>query len=490
MSKNEQKSLKNYLKTFQPRSFDKAEKMLSLLEKYPEIPQSELVAQLYGDPHNKSFFHLKNSIFEKMLEVLTLNIHLNKNYKIHDDLATFIPVKINKQIIHAFVLHKRGLNESAKALLEECIEEAESWNIPELKLMALIQLRNMSQSKEKVCKEYTEHIITSLRQFETDIMGVGFLDELRVLLPQPANDELISKIEDYTRKLAQRLLKVYSARGQYYYLMLKFVLFEARGESRIHCKHILNQIIDILNRHKGLRSRNRCGVPYMRMSEIELKCFNFDEAYHASLKAMDILPRHRINHIMAGIHCIHACLYMGNFNEAIEKLEDLNWYIQHRPKDLHAGWLTYLQSYAHFMMGNYQEALHYFHQITQFQDSKSDWNPALRIYEIQLYIELEYLEFAEMRIETFRKYLERHHVIPRMEQVYHLLNQWEKYSFSNEYLQQIIQRFRNNDSFLASWKPLNYEILPFEFWLLQKQQDKSTKEGLPLTEDYLLQVVV
>ncbi len=486
MSKSELKYLRHLLKAFQPRSYPKAVQMINLICQNPAISQQELVVRLYGDPQNKSFFHLKNSLCEKMMEVLTLDVNLTHNPEIQDDLATFIPVRLNKQLLNAFVLHKRGLGDYAREILENCIEEADSWDIPELKLMALIQLRNMSCSREKVLEEYTQLIQTALQQFETDIMGIGYMDELRVVLPQPANEELIQRLEQYTIQLEKRLDEVYSPKGHYYYLMLKFILLEARQAPLEECKEVLTQIIGILDQHKGLRSRNRSGVPYVKLSEIELKSYHFCEAYQAGLKAMEILPQHRNNYMMAGINAIHACLFMGRFSNAHSILQLISRHINYIPDGIHAGWITYLHSYYYFLTGDYREALNYFHQITQFEHAKSNWNPALRIYEIQLYIELQWFDFVGTRLEALRKYLDRHEVYSRITVIYQLLYQLEKCSCNFQLIDiqpisTLIETGHEN-----RWEPLSYEVFPFEFWFMQKYHKQNMVDGLPFKRDYLL----
>jgi len=484
MSKAEKKYLRHYLKAFQPRTYKKALQMLDLLQQNPEITQPELIERLYGDPFNKSFFHLKNRLWEKMLETLSLSINLSNNPDIQEDLPAFAFINLNKHLTSAIILKRKGLVEEAREILESCIEEAEAWDLPEIKLLALIQLRTISSCKKEILEHYTPDIQSTLQQFELDILSAGYMDELRVELPQPPRDEWTVRLGMQVDLLEQKLTKIYSPRAKYYYLMLKFIFLEAQKNSYESCKSILSQVIEILDKRKGLKSRNRLGIPYARMSEIELRLGNFEAAYEAAQKALDILPGNRKNHIVAAINGVYAGIYMGKLEEAKAICMYMRPIMEHKPEDIHTGWLAYLCSYIYFLEGDCKEAFAKMQAITQFQHAKNDWNPWLRIYEIQLCIDQQLLELAEARIEALRKHIAKYHLEGRIVGIYRILTQLEKQSFCFKQIlvleSESLHQLCNGSS---KWRRLWYEIIPFELWLYQRYHNRSLQEGLSRLTD-------
>ena len=466
MSKAELRHFKTYMKAFLPRSYNKCLQLFKLIDLHPHISQGELIERLYGDPHNKSFFHLKNQIEEKMLESLCLSANQSSKNNHSADFPAFANIGLHFQLTAAMLLRSKGLRKYSEDLLDNCIHSANQLGLPEVKLLALVHARSISVSPEEVCSTLKEDIDTTLKQLQADISGIGYLDEIRVRLPKPPNPQLIKQLESFTKDLKRQLDKAYSPRAHYYFLLLKLILMEARQESLESCKKCLEEMIRILETHSGLKSRNRWGVPYVRLSELENRSYNFDSAFRAADQALQVLPPKRTNFLVAGINKMYACIYSGKLSEGEEVYKQLHWVHQNQPEDIHSGWLYYLHAYLAFLADKPKIAfsrLNCAHKLYQY---KQDWNPILRIFEIQLLISSQSFDLADSRIEALRKHRERYGLPLRLEHIFKCLYQVSKDAYTLESTQW--EHFHPFQALQgeSDWEPLGQEILPFEYWLV------------------------
>ena len=470
MTKSELRHFKTYMKAFLPRSYTKCIQLLRLLDLYPHLSQPELIEKLYGDATNKSFFHLKNQIEEKMLESICISASQSSKNSSHDDFPIFANVGLHFNLTAAMLLRSRGLRQYSEDLLEGCIQSAHTLGLPEIKLLALVHARSISASPEAVCGSLRDEIDITLQQLQADIMGIGYLDEIRIRLPNPATPQLITNLEQFTEDLDRQLKRAYSPRAHYYYLLLKLILLEARQEPIEVCRECLEEMIHLLESHSGLKSKNRWAMPYVRLSELENRSYNFESACMAAKKAMDILPPKRLNFMVAGINRIYACMYRGSITEAEMVYERLLWVHQLQPKDVHSGWLFYLHAYLAYLAGNIQLALKRLSLASTLLQYKSDWNPILRMFEIQLLIEAESLDLADARIEALRKHRERYGLAPRLEHSFKCLYQLSKdgYNFQCTEWEAFPSFLEMNQQ--TNWEPMGQEVFPFEYWLETHQK--------------------
>ncbi|MCB0845242.1 MAG: hypothetical protein KDE26_18460, partial [Bacteroidetes bacterium] len=226
-SKTEVRYLKNYLTAFHNRGKNKALEMIEILDENPEVDNKEMAIKLYGDASSKAFIMLKGRVLEKMLETMSLSINFHNNPTFKDDPSAFEAIKIQKNLIYAFLLRRRGLDEPAREILEKCAKVSEELSLPEYRLLALINLRNFSDSQKDVVWSYKQEIETALKQFETDIIGSGIWDEFRILSDSTSRDHVKETfLEEKTLELEKRLEVAYSARSHYYYLTMKVFLHE------------------------------------------------------------------------------------------------------------------------------------------------------------------------------------------------------------------------------------------------------------------------
>lgn len=478
MNHAEKRYFKQYVLAFhgKGKSPNKMVSFIRLLEEQPEITQERMARQLYTQAGDKAFLMLKKRMLECMLETLSLSFNFQNNPLFKEDPPAFRSLMLKKELGYAILLKRRGLTSLAEDLLQKCVNQAEKWDLPEVKLEALIQLRNLSRCPEMIKKTFSAEIRQTLASYETAIMGAGFFDEMRATLPGEMLPQQVSYLSEKASFLEKRLQRAYSARAHYYQLCMQLLLEEANGKNLEKAREWLNSLINLLNEHRGLQSKNRLGVPFKQLAEIELKSRRFPQALDAAKKALDILPETKTNYVYTAIYYIYACIYLGKLPQATVMLDKLGWFYQNTADELIPGWLQYLRACILYLSGETTLAYTQLQQNDILMGYKQDWNPAIRVLEILMLLDQGHEDIATSKVESLRKHLSRHLISPRYDYIYRYLRLSEKNGFriSPRFTEGklLIDQIRNRDA----WDPLSQEVIRFEWWV------KSKEQGRPLLE--------
>lgn len=446
--------------------------MVEILEVNRDTDNKKMAEALYGDPHSKAFIMLKGRVLEKMLETLSLSVNFQNNPIFREDPAAFEAINLQKNLISAFLLRRRGLEEQAREILEKCAKTAEDLALPEYKLLALINLRNFSSSEKEVVWSYKQEIEDSLEQFHTDIIGSGIFDEFRVLQADSTSgdEEKEAYLTQKTLELEQRLDKMYSARSHYYYLAIKVYLHEFREEYSI-VKQVLEEMIELLHSHPGIGSKNRLGIPWHQLSGVEVRMGNYASAIHAANQALTYFHPHKRNYLSASIYKLFACIYAGDLTEAHKTLASLEWFQNQKHLDSLNGIVSYLQACVFFIEGEYKKAQRILFEATELLSDKAGWNVGIRVFEILILIDLDLADLASAKIESLRKHIGKYEVEERIRLIYRYLNLLERQSFdfkeSNSEMEETLRKLNTE----APWTGLNHEVVRFESWIAARAEN-------------------
>ena len=470
LSSAEKRYLNSYLTAFHTKGRNRALELIGLLEKNPDLTQAEMADALYGDPRSKAFIMLKGRLLDKMLETLSLSINFQNNPDFKEDPPAFESIELQKNIIYALLLRRRGLGYIAADLLAKCAKRAEALALPELQLTALLHLRSLSAESADGQMGYAEDIHQALAQYETDICGTEALDEFRALSRHyNAYDEHFNQfLREKTRMLEQRLDMHYSLRAHYYYLTLKVQLHE--GESQVpQAREALEELIDLVNTHEGLRTRNRLGVPYLRLAGLELHNHDYQAAMAAATQARSLLPARKTNYFNASLYAIFASFYAGDLAGAQEILDQLAWYRKQTHRTQARDFIAYLSSCLCYLRGEPDAAFEVLGDVNELFADKGGWNIGLRLHELLLLLDREQFDLAASRLETLRKHVARYEPSPRAELIYRYLHLLEKQSFDFSSLppemEEIVRALREDHA----WDPVSSEVIRFEVWLQSRR---------------------
>ncbi len=474
LSKTEVRYLKSYLEAFHSKGENKALKLVELLECKEEISQDEASRMLYGNPKSKAMIMLRSRLLERILDVLTLSINLHGNPIYKEDPPLVEVVQIFKMYSQAMLLRRRGLNELAEELLEKIDKQSELQGIPEGKILALVQLRNMSSSPQAVGWKLKSEIEEAIAQYQRDIIAAGYFDEFRVLYSSKTSSdpEKVTFLRKATAELESLLESKYSVRTHYYYLDMLVSLHSLLREVDV-CRNVLQEQVDLVASQPGLKTSTRQGIPMIRLARLELMLGNFEAAFQAAERAKWTFNPRRNNYLSATVYYLFASIYTDRIKEVFEDLQSLPPLLERKKNFPSTPIIQYLFSCAWFTMGDFKRASHAFDETESLLNDKGGWNIGLRIYEIIILIEKGSLDLASNRIETLRKHIGRYKVSERENLIYRYLYLLEKSAFDfSEKLPEMTEILEKLN-FQVKWIPVSHEVIRFDTWIKSKTEGES-----------------
>lgn len=467
MSKGEKRYLRNFLTAFHVKGENNALKLISLLERYPEMGQAEMAEKLYGNPRSKAFLMMKGRLLERMMEVMALSINLENNPGIREDQAGYIAIDIQKQLVYSVLLRRRGLYDLSKEVYQKCLRQARASGFPEHEIQALVGLRNLAVTKSiEEVETYGEQIEAAIGTFQTDLKASQVFDTFQAHLQESAGsaDSALVFLEENLEQVEERLEDHYSPRAHYYHLNLLVTRYQSSREYP-KAKAALQELVDLLEAHRGIASKNRLGTSYLRLAALELQDYHFEESWRASKQAVATFPKQKTNFMYASTYLIFACLYRMQITEATEALERLTYFRERGRGGTYLDLLVYLESCIGYLKGNYRQAYDLLGDVPTLFADKSGWNTSLRIYEIMLLIDRELHDLASPKIEALRKHIARYHAQPRLEAMFRFLVLLERQSFQFQTLtpemKSILERL--TEEYL--WDAVNPEVVRYDTWI-------------------------
>ncbi|MEL7535002.1 MAG: hypothetical protein AAFN10_27110 [Bacteroidota bacterium] len=480
LSKTEIRYLKNYLTAFHNKGSNKSLELIELIEKHPHWDQAQFSQKLYGDPQSKAFLMMRKRLLEKMMETLSLSINFHNNPTFKGDPPAYESIAILKDYMYALFLRRRGLEKLAVELLQRCVQKADKFAMPEYKMLALASLRSVASDQAELDQNIHPQLERALAQYENDLLAGGIDKTFRLMTDQhPVFDEKrIQYLEEQTAFLEEKLQEIDSPRARYFFINLKLQLANGKEDYETS-KAVYQELITHIENNKGLKSRNRLGIPYLRLSSIELYQENFAGGLVAAEEALKLFPARKYNYLQAAICKLFACCYLGKFEEAENCIESLAYFIETpakrhlRPVLLALDWIHYFRSCLAFFGQDYRRALDLLGNVDELFTDKTGWNIDLRIHEIILLIERQQLDLAAARIEALRKHIQKYKVEGRPLSIFRYLYHLERNAFDFSRPDPEMQEALHILIHQMPWDAVNAEVIRFEIWVEAKANKQA-----------------
>ncbi len=474
MSKAEKRYLRSFLLAFHVKGENLALKLLQVLDQYPEIDQEEMALKLYGQPRSKAFLMLKGRLIERMMEVLSLSINLENNPVIREDHAGYAAIDIQKQLVYAVLLRRRGLYDMAKEAYQKCVRDAEDCGLPELQLQALIGLRNMAATRSVAEVNHFEELIQdAFHTFETDLTASLIFDTFQAHLQESGGsaDQATYYLQENVSKVEEALSVHYSPRAHFYHLSLLITQFQTNRQYA-QAMSALQGLVEFLETHPGIASKNRLGTTYLRLAALELQACKFEQGYRSAHQAVQTFPSQKTNFMYASTYLLFACLYRHQYQEARRVLYSLDFFRQRGRGGTHLDLLIYLDSCVEYLEGNYRKAYDLLGDVQTLFSDKSGWNISLRIYEIMLLVDRDLPDLASPKIEALRKHIARYGAVPRLEAMFRFLLLLERQSFEFVRDHPEMSDILDKLTLTHRWDAVSPEVVRFDTWIRSHQQQQ------------------
>jgi|GEM_PF-3328118 len=481
LTPDERSILESYLTGFQSQYGKYESKYLQLYREISDIskePDEEEIRKKVSpdvslDAFQKTAARLKDKIFDSLL--LDFNIFRKGSYS----KPTQISYKLRKQFIQVQILHTRGLTDEAKEILEKGYKECCSYYyyqeaVSYLQLLYTIENRGGKLKRVQALEAELQHV-RALRNIteksELYFSSIGFREYYQGN-PETYISELRFKIADLESepKLKSSVL------AYYYYLYLKVFYHKAKKEYS-HMEFHAREILHVLLQNPNLQSKPRIINGYLLLTDANV--YNGEHAQalgYIDRSLKELIPGNK-NYSAILLHKCMIMLYAGQTSEAQTVIESLLRQADNsRVTDaVSYNKLLYYKAIVHLLQGDAAAAYKVMRQVTSFHQDKEGWNINVRILQIMIMIENEYLDEADQEIENFRKTLSNiiksQPVSKRNILIFRLLTWLSKkdFDFGRVYKDhaKLIGLLFSDDPELR-WDFLTPEVMPFHSWFKLK----------------------
>lgn len=445
---------------------DKQQTYLRMIDKDPDITYADAANRLYGDPRSKAFLMLRARLYERLTEYLSSS--LNSGHAKYDKEMPYSHdlMQYRKHMLAAQVLFSMGASELGVDHLKHARGLASDCCTTELETDVLLRLRGNFRTNDANYQEIDEALHIAQRASITDVEAIGIYHRYlhQYLNRSGLAAEKLSYLQGHLPAIEKRLKKDHSVRGEYYFHLLGIQKALLTDDYEFGCESALSAVA-LLDKHTGLRTRQRRSEPYAQLGNLGLRFGHFSEAIRYLEKAREFTKPESMPLFSVTTGLLYALIYNGDFDRAREEmeiLEKLKAFPQFQEKYSIMGMHIYLDACISFLEGKAGEAWRKLQPITQLYADKVGWGMGLRIFEVITLVEMGEYEWAESRVESMRKHKEKHEVSERDQAIYALLKHASRHFFEGEPIEEARKKLEIMET--KEWIPLGHEVIRVDEW--------------------------
>lgn len=452
---------------------DKHLALLDLVESKPALEQPEASEILYGNPRSKGFIMMKGRLYDRLVEFLGMVGKSMSDGRHQESPYARDMIACRRHMLVASVMADRGMGQLMMEHLKKALQLARNCQNPELEVDILLRMRGNFQLAGRDFDDLSRQIQAALEQTSRVAHALGVHHNFfhRHTLQESGSEEMIAYLDQHVPELELRLQQQYSARADYYFQILQVNRYKLKNELQA-ARVAVQNAIDLLEVHPGIRNRARSSDPYFQLGIIALREFQFKEAVDALTEARSYLNPRSQSYFAAstllGIALVHAEM-LEEAQEECDGLEALRNYPGFPQGHPMLGLHSYLKACIAFLGQDFKRAIQVVRSIDDLTADKAGWGTGLRIFELLILIEMEELDLAEGRLEPLRKHMERYPGTHRERVIYKLLRGQGHNFFS-------FGDFAGEAKLLASidqeepWDPAGKEVIRVDHWYLARKK--------------------
>jgi hypothetical protein len=478
LSKQEQLIVSEYLKKFKPIGLNKnsdykEESLFEILIAEKNISDSELSKRLGV----KRIDMLKTNLFSKITEALIQDKFItNSDIFSKNDQNTY---KLKKQILAIRILYRnltRDKTNSILKLLEELIKNSIKHEAYEITVEALqlkkytIGIRLGMSEFEKINRDVEHYKFAQIAVYSaTDDYSKFILhNEFQKKYSEKEIDVQLSN----TIKRIQHDFKITNSDQVNYFLQtLILAQIERKKEYKKAIKQC-NDMIKFIKNSEVVYRKERIGFILDYVSQFKVFLGDYKGAAIEAKKAQQYYLENSFHSLVSMEQEFYAHFYNNNFEKA---MNSINLMLDHAHADsgqFRKSKFIYYKVCVLFKLNQFQQAWNYLKNTLEIETDKARWNIALRILNIQIFIELNKINEASRSLEALRKHIERNKKVEmttkRDELIVTALRIIEKDGFqfntNRKELIEYVGKLEQNETEL-SWTHYTTELIPFHIWL-------------------------
>ncbi len=475
------KILKKYLTSFSTRDpntkfWELAELLLKNRSKAPSL---KICAQkLYNSKPDFRIKRLKNRLYIKVLDSLLIDINTNRD--IYHDVWHPIQIRLRKKMILFDLLKYTPMKATlGMEMITDIISTAKQYEFYPILLDAMYILKWNYTLRKGI--DYFNKINKEIEFYEKCKTYSQRALDLNTLLGQTSTFNsktdktkyerfLIASIEEL--QLAFLETKVSSV--GYFLKTFELTLF-SHQKKYSEAKAVATSMIEFLNKHKNIGRKERFGVWYGYISQIETELGEYDLALESNFKSREYFAENPLNISISKKLELDIHYLKEDYPRALELAEELSSISEIVTGDFRHDMFLYYKGCIYFQMGEFRMAARLFNLKFKLTKDKLGWEVNIRFMRIMTMIELGKPDEAHAMVDALSKHIERYQQIndltERDKLILKLFQELarEGFAFSQpgektyHYILQLKEVGKSH-----SWEPLTPELIRIHNWVIKK----------------------
>lgn len=481
LKREEVKSLYRFLEFNSERGDQsplKTSQLVDLIMDNKNYTSIDLQKTIYGKENSVAFNKLVNRLYDKVLEVIILDLNLHRGYYSERAKKVF---ELRKKMIQIDLLNLKGLKENLASQIDKVIEQARVFEIYDILIQALYSKQRFSliSSKSKNVESLKKEIHSAERCWNAFNLSQSIFNDMMSKINNSSGGyEYKEELKLAVATLKLNFHETNSPTIGYNYFILATEL--EQKENRFNEAGIyLDQLLKITERNKSIYNGLRLGSALLNIANNMIHLFKLDEAKQYIDRARTYFVDQPINLLILSEIEFYLYYYNSDLINArtiISKLVS----VQKNPSTmlLLSKW-NYLMANQYFCEYSFDSCLSYLNSTQEIKQDKEGWNFQKRILTILSRIEMKDSDSADLNIQSLDKFMKRitksKFVRPRYILIVRILRKLinENFDFKKVYLS------RKKYFDLLSSKDLDYcweikspELIIFQEWFRANMQGK------------------
>jgi len=437
--------------------------------------------QIIIETATKRVSDLKNNLFNKVLEALTLDKYITNTSLVNEN--DIIIFSLKKKLLACKVsirIVNEGKTEAIHELLNDIINKAKEYELYDIIVEALI-LKKYFKGIRFGLKDF-DKINEEVKFYEYCVQATfGAADKYyRLILDNDfiktlSNAEVSMHITNSIKEMEIDYKKTKSEQVNYYLHIFRFALFE-RQKNYAKAIEQCNKLISILEKNKAIYRKERMGSAFTNLSSFKIQLGNYAAAVKEARHAQKYYQENSLNYAISKEQEFYANFCNENYSDANKCVVELLNHSTIDTGEFRKSKFIYYQVCTLFAQKNFSGALRLLNEALEIEKDKSRWNVSIRILTIMIFIELNKINEAFTSIESLRKHVERtgktDGISERDILIVKLLRELEKegfeYSEKNANASKMLKQLSDKDSKTA-WQHYSSELIKFHEWLESKK---------------------
>lgn len=384
----------------------KSKQLVDLILDNKDYSTLDLQKTLYGVPNYAAFNKLVNRLYDKVLEVIILDINLNRGYYSERGRRVF---ELRKKMIQIDLLILKGLRENLNKELEKIIDQSKEYEIYDILVQALYskQRYNLMDVKRKNSDLIQSEILHAENCWTSFNKSQSIFNSIMSKINASAGGfdykiELEEAIEFLRLKFTETESPTIGF--NYYFLATE----KAQKESDyFSAARMLEQLIVIIEDNKSVYNDIRYGAALLNIANNMIHLVNFSDAMQYVQKAKKYFIDQPVNMSILEEIEFYIYFYLADLKHAKNIISKL----ANSPSSFNVSLLlskwNYLFSCVLFSEHDYKGCLEKLENATEIEQDKEGWNFQKRILILLSRIEMQDLDSADLNLQSLDKFMKR-----------------------------------------------------------------------------------